>query len=104
MPCLRARPLRVRPRGASRSPPTRSGLRRPSLLDHLHACGPRYVQLVDQCGSLRCQLRFHNSEEHTGSFITTRGRARMRFSHAAGREDPIGRLRCDFEVGLSPKI
>ena len=27
----------------------------------------------------------------------------MRFSRAAGREDPIGRLLCEFEVGLSLK-
>ena len=32
-----------------------------------------------------------------------RGRARVRFWHAVGREDPVGRLRCEFEVGLSPK-
>ena len=32
-----------------------------------------------------------------------RGRARVRFWHAVGREDPIGRLRCEFEVGLSLK-
>ena len=33
-----------------------------------------------------------------------RGRARVPLPRAVGREDPIGRLLCEFEVGVSPKI
>ena len=33
-----------------------------------------------------------------------RGRARVRFSRALGREYPISHLRCEFEVGLSLKL
>ena len=52
-------------------------------------------------GSLkRSGLRNGCRAASSGGF---RGRARVRFWHAVGREDPTGRLRCEFEVGLSPK-
>ena len=52
-------------------------------------------------GSLkRSGLRNGCRTASSGGF---RGRARVRFWHAVGREDPIGRLRCEFEVGFSLK-
>ena len=47
-----------------------------------------------------------SNRRHAGFFpslTATRGRARARISRMVGRADPIGRLLCDFEVGLSPK-
>ena len=59
--------------------------------------------------SPRAPLQIVHSEEPrsamdcTASFASARGRARVRFSRSAGREDPTGRLLCEFEVGLSLK-
>ena len=53
---------------------------------------------------LNMEPPIHNTRSCTASFSCARGRARVRFSRAAGREHPIARLRCEFELGLSLKI
>ena len=62
----------------------------------------RHLQLrwTSSCGSA---AGFRKNGGGAGSHGGLRRRARVRFWRAVGREDPIGRLLCDFEVGLSPK-
>ena len=93
--------------------PARNGLQDGRLL-HGVDCGHRAdrqqragaVEAVARVAGkpLRVSLPIHNSRYWTASFSGARGRSRVRFSRAGGREYPIGHLRCEFEVGLSLNI